>query len=197
MAVHGVSLSEREPVILNDDPGNPEHPDYKKAVEKGQTPETPTTFYIGNLSRADRIEIGDMRPTPSVQGNAMTMQNRQAQKAYETVARGLKGWDNMLTADGKPATFEETTEQRGGKFLPVVAESSMQILTYAMIEELSEKILEKNGLKEATVGNSAGASLQSIGLGSLIGDAPNAPQTSSESEDVPQPQFSHDKSQDS
>lgn len=186
MAIRGVNLAEKEAWVHPEDPGHEDHPDYKAAVEKGEEPEKPTIYYLGNLTASDRIELGDMGATPTMRDGGITMSLRNTQRAYEVVKRGLKGWDNQLDHDGKPAKFEEGTLRTAtGGFQKCADDASMIHLPQQIISDLATQILKKNGMTNELEKKFEGASLQSAGLSSVIGDAPAAPTLTSESEAAP------------
>lgn len=185
MAIRGVNLAEKEQYIHPDDPGHEDHPEYKKAIESGKTPEQPTIYFLGNLTTEDRIELGDMGATPTMRDGGITMSLRNTQRAYEVVKRGLKGWENQLDHDGKPAKFTEgTLKTASGQFRTCVDDSALSHLPTQIINDLASKILEKNGMTVALEKKFEGASPQSEGLNSVIGDAPVVPPISNESGDV-------------
>lgn len=182
MAIRGVNLAEKEAWVHPEDPGHHEHLDYKKAVEKGYEPEKPTTYYIGNLTASDRIELGDMGATPTMRDGGITMSLRNTQRSYEVVKRGLKGWDNQLDYSGKPAKFEEGTLRTAtGGFQPCVSDASMVHLPQQIINDLASQILKKNGMTNELEKKFEGASSQSVGLNSVIGDVPDVLMPTNES----------------
>jgi hypothetical protein len=204
MAIHGVSLSEREAYVLDADPAKPENitkavkdraDAYKRstgiaadtikleAIEADVRHEAgaPTVFYTGNLSRADRIEIGDMTVTPTMKDNGITMNQQRIRKAYTIVARGLKGWDNMLDSDGNVARFELSTAQVGAGFSATVSDDCLSLLTQENIQELATRILIKNGMQGELEKNLDAASQQLSGQALLGGAATPAPTIKNES----------------
>ena len=186
MAIRGVNLAEKEPFIHPDDPGHEDHAEFKAAVKAGKPTEKPTTYYIGNLTAADRVELGDMGATPTMRDGGITMSLRNTARAYEVVKRGLKDWDNQLAHDDKPAKFTMGTVRTAtGDFQPCVDDSSMLFLPNFIINSLAQKILEKNGMSIELEKKSEGASSLSDDLSSVIGDAPLAPPTNNENGDVP------------
>lgn len=189
MAIRGVNLAEKEAFIHPDDPGHEDHPDYQEAVKKGNDPEKPTIYYLGNLTTEDRIELGDMGATPTMRDGGITMSLRNTQRAYQVVKRGLKGWDNQIDHNGKPAAFTEgTLYTASGSFQKCAGDDCLVHLPQQIINDLAQKILEKNGMTAELEKKSAGASLQSVGLSSVIGDAPTAPPPSNENADAPKAQ---------
>lgn len=178
-------MSEREEVILPHDPSNPDHADYKKAVKNGDDPGKPTIFYIGNLSKACRIEIGDLSTSPTMRDGGVTMELRRTKRAYTIVQRGLQGWDNMLDHDGKPVKFDLATIPTAGGFVKGASDACMQLLSVDDIDALARLILEKNGMTRQVEGNSGALSLPFGDLPSASGDATNAAKTSEQSEDAP------------
>lgn len=186
MAIRGVSLAEREDYILREDPGHPDHPEFIAAQKANQTPDKPTTFFIGNLTRADRIEMNDMTTTPVMSGSTVSMTTQRTRKAYEVVRRGLKGWDNMLDAEGNPAKFETITDQVGASsFREVVSDTSMSVLSSQHIMELADAILLKNGMTEDMAKNFGSVSQPSGDQHSQDGHVQDAPTNKSKSVDAP------------
>ena len=205
MAIKGVSLAEKEPIVLKSDPAHPDQ--IKKEVEKrlkeftdpdaraearstvenevAEDAGEPTTFHIGNLTRSDRIELGDLNATPTLKDGGISMQMRRVQRAYALVERGLVGWENMLSATGKVVPFKRGTGQVGETgFKSVVHEDCMTHFSQEVMLELSEAILKKNGMTSDMVGNSENP-LPPLIEGSLeSGAATTAPRNSSESEDA-------------
>lgn len=188
MAIRGVSLSEREEVILPHDPGHPDHPEYKKAVKQGRKPDEPTRFFIGNLTKGCRIELGDMTTSPTMKDGGVTMELRRTKRAYAVVQRGLQGWENMTDHAGKPLKFVGGTVQTPHGFVVGAADESMLHLGADDIDALSKLILEKNGMTRATEGNFGAPSLPFGESLSETGDATTAQTSSDVSEDAPQPQ---------
>lgn len=185
MAIRGVSMAEREEVILPHDPGHPENPAYKKAVKKGQTPEEPTKFYVGNLTKACRIEIGDMSASPTMKDGGVTMDMRNTKRAYTIVQRGLADWSNMLDHNGKPARFGSTTLQTANGFVKGADDETMQLLSGEDIRVLSVKILEKNGMTKQTEGNFEEPLLPSADQPFEDGPVTDAQSISNGNEDAP------------
>lgn len=185
MAIRGVSMAEREEVILPHDPSHPDHREYKKAVAAGDDPGQPTKFFIGNLSKACRIEIGDLSTSPTMRDGGVTMEMRRTKRAYTIVQRGLQGWENMLDHAGKPAKFELATIQTTGGFVKGASDACMQLLSADDIDALARLILDKNGMTRQAEGNSGVPSLPFGDLPSVNGAATDAPKTSDVNEDAP------------
>jgi hypothetical protein len=207
MAIHGVSMSERETYILDADPAKPEN--IKKAIEdkaaaykrsSGMTADenkldaieadvrgeagAPTVFYLGNLSKGDRVEIGDMTVTPTMKDNGITMNQQRIRKAYTIVSRGLKDWDNMLDSEGIRAKFEMSTSQVGAGFSATVSDECLSLLTQDNIQELATRILIKNGMQGELEKNLDAASQQLSGKLSTSGAAPIVPTPTNSNEVV-------------
>lgn len=182
MAIKGVSLAEREAVILPHDPGHPDNADFKAAIKAGRETEQPTKFIIGNLSRADRIELGDMTTSPTMRDGGVTMEMKRTKRAYAAVERALQGWENMLDANGKPVKFVPGTIQTANGFVAGASEESLAHLSAFDIFALSEIILAKNGITKALEGNSEGALLPSEDTPSLDGLAADAPKANKKNE---------------
>lgn len=177
-------MAEREEVILPHDPSHPDNAAYKKAIKEGTDPGQPTKFYIGNLSKACRIEIGDLSTSPTMRDGGVTMELRRTKRAYTIVQRGLVGWDNMQDHDGRPAKFDLGTIQTAGGFVKGASDACMQLLSVDDIDALAKVILEKNGMTRQAEGNSAGLSLPFGDLPSASGNATDAPTTKDENEGV-------------
>jgi len=205
MAIKGVSLAEKEPIILKSDPAHPDQikkelkkrladigdPDRrdeeKPRIEDAIKEEAgePTVFHIGNLSRADRIELGDLNATPTLKDGGISMQMRRTQRAYALVERGLVGWENMLSGTGRAVAFKKGTGQVGdSSFKAVVSDECMSHLSQEVVIELSEAILKKNGMTSDMVGNSEGQSPPLIEQSSENSTARPAPQNNNVSEDA-------------
>lgn len=189
MAIHGVSFSESEEVILPSDPGHPEHPAYKAAEKAGKKPETPTKFKIANLTKASKIELGDIGTSPTMRNNAITIENLRTKKAFECVQRALRGWSNFTDENGKAIPFEMgTVATIHGTFIPAASDDSMSRLPFDVVFELAELILEKNGMTRQVEKNLENLSPLLNGDSLEIGDAANAQSNNNESEDVPKKQ---------
>lgn len=190
MAIRGVNLTEKENFIHPDDEGHPEHAAFKLAIESGKTPELPTVYHIGNLTSNDRVEFGDMAATPTMKDGGITMSLRNVQKAYAVVQRGLKGWENMLDADGKPVAFTTTTGRDSvGGFPVIVSPDCMVHLPQFVIVALSNEIQRKNGMSGELSKKFEGQSQLSDELNSVIGNVGlDAAPTSDLSEVAPNPQ---------
>jgi hypothetical protein len=179
MAIRGVNLSEKEDYILLDDPGHEDHAEYKKAIKEDREPEKPTVFHIGNLTQADRIEVGDMGTSPSMKDGEIKMTAQRVRRAYLICQRGLVGWSNFLDGNGAIIPFEQETQRTAsGGFRKVASEGCLAHLTKSMVIELSGAILDKNGMRNEIEKKFDGVSQQPDDLFSGIGDAPNVPQTS-------------------
>jgi hypothetical protein len=188
MAIRGVSLSEREEVILPHDPGHPDHPEHKKAVKAGRKPEEPTRFFIGNLTKGCRIELGDMTTSPTMKDGGVTMELRRTKRAYAVVQRGLKGWENMTNHSGNPVKFVGGTVQTAGGFVTGASDESMMHLGADDVDALAKFIIEKNGMTRGTEGNFGAPSLPSDESLSSNGDATNVPTLNEPNVDAPPPQ---------
>lgn len=205
MAIHGVNLAERADYILTDDPGHPdnvkkeaerrisssnayENLDAAIAAVEAEPDYRPTVFQIGNLTDGDRVELGDMTASPSMKDGEIRMNNQRVRKAYEVVRRGLKGWENMLSASGETVPFEKETHRSGaGSFNEAVSAKCMLHLPQLAIVELSGAILDKNGMRTALEKKFDGALPQLDDLNFGIGDAPNAAPPNKPNEDAPNP----------
>lgn len=207
MAIKGVSMAESHDYILKADEGHPDN--ITKAVERrikiearggkvddgrrgeieaeisNSADHKPTVFKIGNLTKADKVRLGDLTAAPTMHGNAVTMTSRRVERAYEAVQRGLVGWENFLDENGNQIAFERGTAPNGTMgFSPVVAETCMNALPLAAVHELADEILRVNGMSDQMVGNSGDPLLPSVEVPSENGTAPDAPKTSDESEDA-------------
>jgi hypothetical protein len=187
MAIRGVSLSEREEVILPHDPGHPEHPEYKKAIKQGRNPDEPTKFFVGNLTKGCRIELGDMTTSPTMKDGGVTMELRRTKRAYAVVQRALHGWENMTDHKGKPIAFVSGTVQTPHGFVAGASDETMMQLGADDIDALSKFILEKNGMTRQAEGNFGAQSLPFGGTPSENGDATTALTDSAVSEDAQEP----------
>ena len=183
MAIKGVNLNEKEEFILPEDPGHPENPAHELAVKKGEQPEKPTIYYIGNLTSNDRVELGDMTATPTMRDGGITMTMRNTKRVYEVVRRGLKGWDNQQDYKGVPVKFEtETAKTQAGDFLEVASDQTLRHLPTHVLGQIATRVLEKNGMQEELAKKSEGASPLNEDLLSGIGDVPNVPTINDEKE---------------
>jgi hypothetical protein len=200
MALKGVSLAEREEFISRDDAGHPKNitaevdkriaaamvgrktalgDDKEAEIRKAVTSHDdfkPTQFYIGNLTRAQRIELGDMGATPTMKDGGITMSMQRTKRAYSLVQGALKGWDNMYDHEGAPAIFALGTSQVGTGFASSASDASMAHLSQELVHELAAAILDKNGMRTELEKNFEGASQPSADPLSMVGAAPTAPQ---------------------
>lgn len=167
MAIHGLSMAENEQYILKSDPA---HPDNIKAVfEKraidAKTQEErdeilraveneagkPTIFLLGNLLHEDRVYLtdmaGGMEQTPT---GSFRMIPKNNQKVTEAVRRALRGWSNFFDQNGKEIVFV-TSPGTGERGQPrsFVSQDSLSALHMDIIRELSDRILEVNGVSGA------------------------------------------------
>lgn len=207
MAVYGLSLAEREPYILKNDPGHPENlkkefdtkvsawtakneslpsQDERNAIESEvkRAAGDPTIFFVGNLRNEDRIRILDMRQAPTMKDGTISMTTNVARRNYELVQHGLKGWDNFMVPDDsakeyKSLEFKMGTAQ-GSSFSAVASSDSMARLTRDMIDELAGAIIDKNGMGDALAKKFEAALLQQDDVLSEIGDAQPAQTNKSE-----------------
>lgn len=207
MAIKGVSLAESQEFILSSDAGHPDN--ITKEVERRIKVEArggkveavrrteietevrndpafkPTIFKIGNITKADKVRLGDLTASPTMHGNSVTMTSRRTEKAYETVQRGLTGWENFSDARGNPIPFERSTASLSGNFVTVVSEESMNQLPVSAVYEIAEEILRVNGMTDAMVGNSVVPLQQSEEQPSEAGPATDVPISKNEKEDAP------------
>ena len=124
MAVHGVSLAEKDRYILREDPAHPDNLEtafatrtHKQELSDEQKSEIrrkvedeagqPTVFVLGNLLGEDRTFLGDMgqgmEQTPQ---GTFRMTTKNTAKMFEVVRRGLRGWENFTDENGKKLPFE-------------------------------------------------------------------------------------------
>lgn len=184
MAIKGVSHAEREEIILPSDPGHPDHEDYKAAIKAGREPEKPTKFFVGNLSKGCRIELGDIGTSPTMREGAITMENRRTKRSYEAVQRALRGWENFTDASGNPIPFELGTVMTNSGPVKGATDETMTRLSADIIFELAEAVLEKNGMIRGLAKGSE-APLSQLGEAiSEIGAATTAPQSNENNEDA-------------
>lgn len=167
MAVHGLSLAERERYILKADPAHPDN--LKRAINlataKAESQEerdaaiarveaqagTPTVFLLGNLQHEDRVYLTDLSGgmEQTAQGG-FRMTPKNGLKASEAVRRALKGWENFTSPSGDNIKFE-TAPAAGERGQPrsFVSQESMSAMHVDIINELSARILEINGVTGA------------------------------------------------
>lgn len=184
MAIKGLSMAEREEIILPSDPGHPDHPAYKTAIEAGQNPEKPTTFFVKPLSKGCRIELGDMGPSPTMRDGAVQMELRATRRNYALVERSLVGWSGFTDDEGKTIPFVNGTVQTAYGLVAGAAPDSMLALPQAIINELAGIILRKNGMSRELVGNSVAPSQQPAVPHSATGAATDVLPTSNAPEAV-------------
>lgn len=186
MAIRGVNLAEKEPWVHPDDTGHPEHEAYKKALAAGDTPDKPTTYYLGNITGEDRVRFNDdLASAPTMKNGGLFIASRNYEKMYELVRFGLKGWDNQLDANDKPVQFTtESVPGPGGGFREVVSKNCMALLPNFVLTELAEAIKAKNGMTDELAKKSDGASQLPSDLLSVLGGAPNAQTQTKENEDA-------------
>jgi hypothetical protein len=195
MAIRGLSLAEREPHVLKSDPAHPDNikteayqrllatgnavpSDEELAEMEGKVREEigqPTVFYLGVLTKADRIELGDMTNTPTMKGDGISIGNRRTQRSYEAVRRGLRGWDNFLTEEGRPIPFKEGTMQAGAGFAKVLHDECFAYLPVDVVHELSDAIFLRNGMSPDLEKKSASQSRPADALPFASGAAETAP----------------------
>lgn len=173
MAIRGISMAETANVILKSDPGHPDHPEYAAAIAAGNEVPAPTIFIVGAMTTSDRIELSDTASSsPQLRDGAMVMQPQRAAKAFATVRRCLKGWENMLGADDQPVPFTtETFKRRDGTPFEGADDATLSTLPMDVIIELAEEISERNGLEASVAKKLALLSQQSgesSSLGSLV-----------------------------
>ena len=182
MAIKGLTMAERERVVLPSDTGHPEHPEYLKAVKEGRETDAPTVFIISPLSKGCRVELGDMGPSPVMRDGEVRMDLRGTKRNFAVVERALRGWENYNDENGQPIAFGELgTIQTAAGLVPGASGAAMQRLHIDTINELASIILSKNGVTKEIVGNSAQLSQPSGGNPSETGLATVAPTTSDES----------------
>jgi hypothetical protein len=170
MAVRGLSLAERHPYILKDDPAHPDNiekevnsrlsedsfnseedrSNYRASIEEKVRAEVgePTVFYLKNLLQEDRVLLGDMSAAiEQTKSGSMRLLNKSSDRAYQTVRRGLAGWKNFLDDKGNALPFD-TVPGKGerGQIRNFVDDKCLVYLTQDMVRELSTEILRINGV---------------------------------------------------
>jgi hypothetical protein len=184
MAIKGVSMREREDIILTEDPGHPDHAEFKDAVARGIEPPKPTKFFIAPLTKGDRVELGDMGASPTLRDGAVTMDMRNTRRDYATVERSLRGWENLLDDDGNLIPFPQAlgTASTGYGMVPVAPPEAMIRLDHDTIAQLAQIIREKNGMTKALMGNLPPPSPQPVEKPFESGAAKDAAKPSKKSE---------------
>lgn len=195
MAIRGLSLAEREAHVLKSDPAHIDNirtEAYQRLVRAGNSVPTdderidmedavreevgkPTVFYIGVLTKADRIELGDMTNTPTMKDNGISIGNRRTQRSYEAVRRGLRGWENFLDENGRNIPFKEGTTQAGAGFAKVMHDDCFAYLPVDVVHELADAIFARNGMSPDFEKKFASQSRPADALPSAIGDVTTAP----------------------
>lgn len=208
MAIRGVSLAEREEVVL---PTDPAHEDNIKAdvasrlmgikdpteAQKQEAYEAarrdagdPTVFIISPLTYDDKIELGDLGGTMTQGQDGMRMSLKATERMYMTVQRSLKGWRNFTKPTGEPIPFSMDTVAVRGQPRSVASAASVAALNKEDIGALARIINEKNGLRTDIEKKLEGLSTPSVVIDGGNSNAPTspAPQTSGENVVVDSPQ---------
>jgi hypothetical protein len=166
MAVRGLSFAERTAYILKDDPAHPDNikQDTERRLASIKNPSTedkekaaakaveeagdPTVFLLGNLSHEDKIYLSDIiGGLEQTREGTMRMTNKQAQRMFECVRRGLVGWENFLDDNGNVIAFESVPGMsETGKPRKYVSPDCLKRIRLDHVRELSAEIMRLNGV---------------------------------------------------
>lgn len=167
MAIRGLSLAERTAYILKDDPAHPDNirdevakrvsrakgkvsDKEREAIEQAVRDEAgePTIFYIGNLTHEDKIYLNDLvGGLEQTREGSMRMLNRNTQRIYDCVKRGLTGWENYFDDNGNVIVFELVPGVTpSGKPRKFVSDELLARIRIDHLRELASEILKQNGV---------------------------------------------------
>lgn len=167
MAIRGLSLAERTAYILKDDPAHPDNirdevakrvsrakgkvsDKEREAIEQTVREEAgePTTFYLGNLTHEDKIYLNDLvGGLEQTREGSMRMLNRNTQRIYDCVKRGIVGWENYFDDQGNVIAFELVPGVTpSGKPRKFVSEDLLSRIRLDHLRELASEILKQNGV---------------------------------------------------
>lgn len=204
MAIRGVSLAEKDRVILksdlahpdnikaevqkrlNGDDANQEQLDKLKADIEAEVGK-PTIWIFSPLTVDDRIELGDLDSTMSTTNSgAMQMTMKNTERAYLTVQRALVGWENFEDGKGKPIPFKTETAMIKGQPRTVASKASLNAIDKDTIFEMSRHVSEQNGMRGSLEKKLDGLSTPQVEMVSETSDATaeNAPQTNESNGDA-------------
>jgi hypothetical protein len=150
MAIRGLSLTERNWYVTNNDPGKRDTLDESK--EAGAT-----VFYTGVIPNTQMTRIHDMVATSVMQLGDMTSQTFQQKTAgrnREAFRLGIRGWDNFYTEgnedneEGEPIEFRTVKWMDGGRTYDVIADDVMDQVPLAVVNEVGAHIFNQNSLGE-------------------------------------------------
>lgn len=143
MAIKALKLDSTESFVSRFDPA-------------GDTDEA-TRFQIGALDsrvmgfirdKATKIVVDPKAPTDSVETSV-----NAAEVNFLTVQFGLKGWTNFKDDAGNDITFRTVSKFVAGKSYTVVAPETLALLPITIVDELADRIRDKNSLDGLTAGN--------------------------------------------
>lgn len=203
MAIRGLSLAEREEIILPNDPAHEENikaavVDRLKGIKdptKAQSDEAydaaraaagaPTVFIVGPLTYDDKIELGDIGGTMVQGSDGMRMSLKATERMYMTVQRALKGWTNFNDETGRTLPFEMDTIPVRGVPRAVASAKSLALIHKDDVAALARIINEKNGLRTDIEKKLEGLSTPSVAIDGGNSNAPtNSAQRTSEQSGV-------------
>jgi len=115
------------------------------------TPEA-TTFRLGTLDSRILGKIKDMATTinvdPTQPDDEVSTSINGNEVNFQTVAYGLKGWENFKDAKGNDIAFQTLTRRHSGQVYEVVDPEVLKLVPQAVLAELAYEITRDNEVSE-------------------------------------------------
>ncbi len=125
---------------------------YQSEFDPDKGTDKATVFMIGALTPRLSAKIRDKSTTFGTDGKTQeaTVNVSVNSANIEFVRYGLRGWNNLQLEDGSLAEF---TTEKDSDGVTVVSEKCIEMLSDAIIQELSREINDFNSLSEAQAKN--------------------------------------------
>jgi hypothetical protein len=123
--------------------------DYVCKDDKGLPKEEQTTWKIGVLDSLTMADVSQMDVSFDPGSKEQCVRANIAGRELDYVRYGLKGWDNFKKANGEDIKPRFNTISKGGRPAQVLHDDCLRQIPPKIIRELSEVILNENGLSES------------------------------------------------
>jgi hypothetical protein len=132
---------------------------YESVYDEDRGTDQATVWLIGTLDSRTAGRIKDQTTRFVVDANAPDEEVETAintsEVNYQRVQYGLKGFERFRDEAGNDIAFETVSRRHGGQSYKIVADTVMQKIPQALIDELAGEIIKGNELSVADVKNSA------------------------------------------
>lgn len=122
--------------------------------DKGAIRDSTTSFSFSNEDLARAAKIGSGGEFDADDDSTLDTKVEKSKMAFEAVRRGLKGWENFIGSDGNAIEFKTVIRDVGGGVKKsVVPNDLMDMIPFAVIEELADQIMDDSSAGEDDAGN--------------------------------------------